>query len=308
MKALLFFSAISLAIVTSACATNADAVDDVHNDGADADETGDEAASVASDDLTGNHPIGTTYVTTSAVNLRKGPSKTDEIILEIPAGAEVKSASSAAKGVWYGVTYQGKTGWVHGAYIQLANRPGACPAKDRTAARIADLPFQTLERGNLTSAMTGLSWVYPWKNGQMPNNFGAGRNYNEGHEGADLGGTRGDGIYAASAGKIAYVLTTCTDNDVRKDKVCGNGWGNHVVVDHGQGVFTRYAHLQKVKVAVGDSVGRGQMIGELGHSGLSDGPHLHFELGVKASAFEKCAPPQNFDKVYNPAKLRLSNR
>jgi murein DD-endopeptidase MepM/ murein hydrolase activator NlpD len=55
---------------------------------------------------------------------------------------------------------------------------------------------------------------------------------------------------------------------------------------------------------VGASVTAGQSIGELGHSGLSDGPHLHFELGTRARPFSPCAAPQNFDRVHNPARLR----
>ena len=56
-------------------------------------------------------------------------------------------------------------------------------------------------------------------------------------------------------------------------------------------------------MAVGNTVLGGGRIGDLGHSGLSDGPHLHFELGTKATPFKPCAAPQNFDLVHNPAKL-----
>ena len=142
----------------------------------------------------------------------------------------------------------------------------------------------------------------------MNETFGAGRSYNEGHEGTDLGGARGDAIVAASGGTIAYTLLGCSDNSQRRDITCGNGWGNHVVIAHGDGVFTRYAHLSKLDVKVGDTVRIGQTIGRLGHSGLSDGPHLHFELGTRAAAFNPCQPPQNFDKVHNASKLALVSR
>jgi murein DD-endopeptidase MepM/ murein hydrolase activator NlpD len=78
-----------------------------------------------------------------------------------------------------------------------------------------------------------------------------------------------------------------------------------VVLDHGGGVYTRYAHLSRVDVQVGNNVQAGARIGGLGHSGLSDGPHLHFELGTRARRFDACGAPQNFDLVYNPAKLRF---
>ena len=59
---------------------------------------------------------------------------------------------------------------------------------------------------------------------------------------------------------------------------------------------------------VGARVESGQVIGGLGNSGLSDVPHLHFEVGVKASPMAACDPPQNFDTVYNPAKLTYAAR
>jgi len=177
---------------------------------------------------------------------------------------------------------------------------------DRTASTLSALPFQTLERGMVPSATGAIAWTWPTTANVMPNNFGAGRSYNEGHEGADLGGRRGDVIRAAAAGRVVYALASCPDNDTRRDITCGNGWGNHVVVDHGQGVFTRYAHLQRLAVSVDATVSVGQMLGTLGHSGLSDGPHLHFELGTRARPFAPCAAPQNFDRVYNPASLRYS--
>jgi murein DD-endopeptidase MepM/ murein hydrolase activator NlpD len=177
---------------------------------------------------------------------------------------------------------------------------------DRSASTLSAIPFQKLDRQSVPPATASIAWKYPTRAGSMPNNFGAGRSYNEGHEGADLGGGRGDPIFAAANGTIVYTLTGCPDNDTRRDKVCGNGWGNHVVIDHGSSVYTRYAHLQSFTVKVGDRVTGGAQIGKLGHTGLSDGPHLHFELGTKAAQFDPCKAPQNFDKVYNPAKLRYN--
>ncbi len=174
---------------------------------------------------------------------------------------------------------------------------------DRTAENLSAIPFQSLDRGDLPPDIGAISWGYPTNGRTVPNNFGAGRSYNEGHEGADVPGSNGDALLAAADGTVAYTLTTCPNSSAGRNKTCGNGWGAHVVIRHLGNVYTRYAHMSAVSVKVGDTVTRGQRIGNLGTSGLSDGPHLHFELGKRAGAFAVCGAPQNFDKVYNPAKL-----
>jgi murein DD-endopeptidase MepM/ murein hydrolase activator NlpD len=187
------------------------------------------------------------------------------------------------------------------------------PSRDRTASTVGALPFQKLDRGALPTATAAIEWGYPTDRNEMPNNFGIGRSYNEGHEGADLGGAKNKTVVrAAAAGTVVYVLASCPDNDVRNDQVCGNGWGNHVVIRHEVGnLHTRYAHIHPgtlpKEITPGARVAKGATLGKVGHSGLSTGPHLHFELGVRAQAFNPCAPPQNFDVVFNPAKLRYGS-
>lgn len=68
------------------------------------------------------------------------------------------------------------------------------------------------------------------------------------------------------------------------------GYGIYVVVDHGNGVTTMYAHLQSLSVTVGQPVSRGQQIGRAGSTGWSSGPHLHFEVRVNG----RCVNPLNY--------------
>ena len=114
-------------------------------------------------------------------------------------------------------------------------------------------------------------------------------------------------VVAAAAGTVAYVRLGCPQSSAllhnESLRECGAGWGNHVVVDHGGGLFTRYAHLDPADVAVrvGDAVDRGDLLGGMGNSGRSETRHLHFELGTAGEPFDACAPARSFDRVWDPA-------
>jgi len=102
--------------------------------------------------------------------------------------------------------------------------------------------------------------------------FGEQRSFNGGpvaghHGGTDLGLAAGTPVLAANDGVV--VLATLLD--VR---------GNMVIVDHGGGVFTGYAHMSELDVRTGDTVTQGTVIGKVGTTGLSTGPHLHWEMSV----------------------------
>jgi hypothetical protein len=85
------------------------------------------------------------------------------------------------------------------------------------------------------------------------------------HEGLDFAAPMGTPILAASGG----VVRTAANQ---------GGFGNLVEIDHGEGLLTRYAHAKVILVKQGDLVRRGQMIARVGSTGLSTGPHLHFEV------------------------------
>lgn len=86
------------------------------------------------------------------------------------------------------------------------------------------------------------------------------------HPGLDLGGEIGSSIKPVKAGTVI---------EAERSKV---GYGNTIVVDHGKGLTSRYAHLNKIEVKVGDSVTTNVEIGEVGITGRSTGPHLHLEI------------------------------
>ena len=88
------------------------------------------------------------------------------------------------------------------------------------------------------------------------------------HHGLDIANKQGTPIYAADAG----VVTDAGWNTA--------GYGNKVDIDHGGGKMTRYGHFYKILVKKGDKVERGQVIGLMGTTGNSTGPHLHFEVRI----------------------------
>ena len=96
----------------------------------------------------------------------------------------------------------------------------------------------------------------------------------EGHSGLDIMGSMGQPVTAASAGTVSYVTK-------------GDGpYGWRIDVDHGSGMTTVYAHLSEIGVKVGDQVSTGQRIGAVGNTGLSTGPHLHFEVRLGGSVVD----------------------
>lgn len=106
--------------------------------------------------------------------------------------------------------------------------------------------------------------------------------------GLDFGNSSGDPVVAALAGEIAYVKTGC----VKGDKSCSGGWGNHVRINHGGQFYTLYAHLASVSadVAVGKTIGRGQLVGSVGGTGNATGDHLHFSLHQGNASAASVAP------------------
>jgi len=87
------------------------------------------------------------------------------------------------------------------------------------------------------------------------------------HTGIDIGAASGTPVEAADAGVVSYV-----------NWGWGGGYGNYVLITHGNGYTTLYAHLSAIDVSAGQGVRRGESIGAEGSTGLSTGPHLHFEV------------------------------
>ncbi|MDD4148658.1 MAG: M23 family metallopeptidase [Bacteroidales bacterium] len=95
------------------------------------------------------------------------------------------------------------------------------------------------------------------------------------HKGLDLTAAQGTPIYASGGGTIIGIERNNT----------GSGYGNSILIDHGvDGLSTRYAHLNTINVKNGQKVKRGEQIGTVGNTGLSTGPHLHYEILINGAA------------------------
>ena len=100
------------------------------------------------------------------------------------------------------------------------------------------------------------------------------------HAGEDIGAPSGTPILAADSG----VATVIPDN--------GNGYGNYIMINHGGGRVTLYAHMSAFAISGGATVAQGQVIGYVGSTGNSTGPHLHFEVRVNGATTD---PKQYFN-------------
>lgn len=89
--------------------------------------------------------------------------------------------------------------------------------------------------------------------------------YSRMHKGVDFGAPHGAPILAAAAGRIEFAGSN-------------RGYGKYVKISHGNGLATAYAHMSRFKVSAGQRVQQGQVIGYVGSTGMSTGPHLHYEL------------------------------
>ena len=136
--------------------------------------------------------------------------------------------------------------------------------------------FQTWKKLDTPGLATiAIPSVEPVDNLKFTSNFGIRSDPFHGtarmHAGVDIPGATGTPIYATANGTIA-----------RAERA--GGYGNLIEVDHGKGIATRYGHLSRILVASGTRVVRGQMIGYMGSTGRSTGPHLHYEVRIDGHA------------------------
>lgn len=110
-------------------------------------------------------------------------------------------------------------------------------------------------------SVNGLVWQWP-TSGRIVSNFNIGRISNKG---IDIAGNEGDPVYAAADGRVVYSGSGVV------------GYGNLIILDHGPGLLSAYAHNSSIYVRIGDAVRRGEVISSMGRVGTSE-VKLHFEI------------------------------
>ena len=169
--------------------------------------------------------------------------------------------------------------------VEAVDWPVEAVALDDTTRRLLDPAIGEEDRALRSRIQQSKSPERLWRGffslpvqGGITSTFGVGRSYNgappsEYHTGLDFSGAAGDPVAAPNAGVVAWTGET---------ERCGLG----IILNHGGGVFTSYWHLSAVDTVNDARVTRGQPIGRMGNSGLSTGPHLHWEVTVHGTALD----------------------
>ncbi|MGY0068892.1 M23 family metallopeptidase [Streptomyces sp. QTS137] len=203
----------------------------------------------------------TSHLRTRAAVMAAGMGVTAVVGAGIAAAADTTAAGSeTAKAVQAQADAQAEAAKSEAAKSEAAENKKPAEAKK---AQKAEKPAQPAKKK--------ASWVDPVKNYKISASYAqAGGMWQSAHSGQDYAVPNGTKVVAAHGGTVA--------------KAGGNGagdgpaYGNAVVINHGNGTYSQYAHLSEVNVQPGQVVKTGQKIAASGNTGNSSGPHLHFEI------------------------------
>lgn len=203
-------------------------------------------------------------VTSSTLNLRAEPNTSSTILAQLFTNASLVLLEKTSD-TWYKVRWEGTassvTGYVCTDYITNSHAPAvtleeAKNFENQNSYQIANIIWPLPADHN----------IYSYFGPRKAPTAGA-STY---HKGLDIGGAYGLNIVAALSGTVEKVSYD-------------NSSGHYVILNHGNGVKTKYLHCSKTLVSVGQSVTQGQTIAKVGDSGVATGPHLHFSVMMNGS-------------------------
>lgn len=149
---------------------------------------------------------------------------------------------------------------IRSANLLAAGFDTVTSAINRNAAKLASTPSIMPTAGWLTSQFSR-SRFHPILHLSRP------------HEGIDVAAPMGAPVVAPAAGQVIFAGQE-------------HGYGNVLQIDHGNGIVTKFAHLSRINVRTGERVTRGQTVAAVGNTGLSTGPHLHYEIHVNGKVVD----------------------
>jgi len=206
------------------------------------------------------------------------------VISETKITEEPKAPEKRSKTIVYTVEENdtlSKIAWKYSlkiATVKTANnltgdtiRPGQrlnIPPQDISSSQLATLQTKKVAGARYPFSGTFRRPTSGWSVSQW---FGR-TSFESWHTGIDLDSRSGRTIFASASGRVAAVR-----------RGWGSGYGNHIIIDHGQGFTTLYGHLSSFSVSGGQWVNQGQVIGIMGSTGWSTGIHLHFEIRKNGS-------------------------
>jgi murein DD-endopeptidase MepM/ murein hydrolase activator NlpD len=180
------------------------------------------------------------------------PSGDSSALGEPPRLARGEGSSLA--GPDFGGTRADVDSLIRSANLLAAGFDTVTSAINRNAAKLASTPSIMPTAGWLTSQFSR-SRFHPILHLSRP------------HEGIDVAAPMGAPVVAPASGQVIFAGVE-------------RGYGNVLQIDHGNGIVTKFAHLSRIGVRTGDRVTRGQTVAAVGNTGLSTGPHLHYEIHV----------------------------
>jgi murein DD-endopeptidase MepM/ murein hydrolase activator NlpD len=140
------------------------------------------------------------------------------------------------------------------------------PTKEIVAKGTKKQTYGSYVGGNKAAAASG-NWAYPIAGGYISSVYGENRS-GKPHLAIDIAASTGTAVYSSNNGTVSFAGDA------------GDGYGNSIRINHGNGVMTIYGHLSSIGVSPGQAVSRGQRIGGVGSTGWSTGAHLHYEVRV----------------------------